>query len=74
MKVSFDGMRKNISGAYNRLTEKYNSGEVNLSEELWDLQNGIACLISIYDDDCPDDINVLEIDLEETKEAPDENG
>ena len=56
MKVDFDNLRKKIAVEYNRLVKKLNTISKNIDkslieEEMNDLRNLIATLLSVYDDE-----------------------
>ena len=62
MKVSFDGLRRNIAGDFNNLAEriKYLDLENDLSAEMNILRGSIGGLMACYDpEQMPDDFNDL---------------
>ncbi len=70
MKVSFDGLRRNIAFDFNQLTKELNSVSVDEEEVIKltnQLRSSIGCLLSCYDkNQQPDDFNDLsDLELEE---------
>lgn len=62
MKVSFDGLRKNIAGDFNDLAKriKYLDLDNDLSAEMNTLRSSIGGLLACYDSkEMPDDFNDL---------------
>lgn len=66
MKISFDGLRKNIAADFNTLVEEIRSEELNidkgssLSESVHQLRCSIGILLCCFDkDQMPDDFNNL---------------
>lgn len=68
MKASFDGARKNLAQAYNKIAEQLNFGiplsNIDLMKDMNDLQSAVGALLCMYDDQQSDDCHDLSnIDL-----------
>ncbi len=81
MKVSFDGLRRNLARSYNELFraihEPYDEQieelqKENIAEALQDLRQMIAVLLCVYDDDDKEDMNCLIDEIELLNFEPDE--
>lgn len=61
MKVSFDGLRKQIARDYNKIAYELSHANdpEDVAERMQELRRSISCLLCCYDDKCPDDINDL---------------
>lgn len=68
MKISFDGLRRNIVRDFNSLVSTIKSApSADLCDDVNNLRASIGCLLSCYDkDQQPDDFNDLSnVELEE---------
>jgi hypothetical protein len=68
MKASFDGARRNLSDAYNRVARSLSDGLQNTTEEalrkrMNDLRSAVVGLNCMYDPEQKDDCNEIDIEL-----------
>ena len=76
MRISFNGARKNLANAYNRLARSYTDSPcdtIDGDEAMRDLRNSIVGFLCMYDDNDPDDCDCL-IDEVELLGIPESGG
>jgi hypothetical protein len=73
MKVSFDGLRKNIAEDFNSLISEFRyqnnrlpeNSYINIRDEIANLRKSLGCLMACYDTrDMPEDFNDLSEEIE----------